>query len=83
MSCGVPVVAFDCKCGPRDIIADGDNGLLVAESDVQGLAAGIIRLIEDKALRKRLGKSARKEIELNFTEPVIMQRWVKLFETLN
>ena len=38
MACGVPAVAFDCKCGPKDIIKDGENGLLVRNGDIQALA---------------------------------------------
>jgi glycosyltransferase involved in cell wall biosynthesis len=82
MACGVPAVAFACKCGPRDIIASGVDGVLVEEGDIEGLAEGIIRLIEDEPLRKRLGGNARKTVEDRFTEQAIMPQWVELFEGL-
>lgn len=46
MACGVPPVSFTCPCGPRDIIADGRNGLLVENGDIGGLAEKICYLIE-------------------------------------
>ena len=44
---GVPVVSFECKCGPKDVLTDGVDGVLVREGDVDGLAKGILRLIND------------------------------------
>ncbi len=82
MACGVPAVAFTCHCGPRDIITDGADGLLAPEGDVEALAAGIIRLIEDPALRKKMGRAARRTVASRFSESVVMRRWEELFETL-
>lgn len=82
MACGVPCVAMACKCGPRDAITDGANGLLVPEGDVQALAEGICRLIEDKNLRQRLGAAARTTVEERFTEDAIMRQWDTLFRGL-
>lgn len=79
MSFGVPAVSFACKCGPRDIIEDGVNGILAAPGDIEGLAAGINRLIEDEALRKDMGRNAVRRVMDNFTEEVIMKKWEKLF----
>lgn len=38
MACGVPVVSFACPCGPRDIISDGVDGLLVEKENIDELA---------------------------------------------
>ena len=43
MGCGVPAVAFTCKCGPRDVITDGVDGILVPEGDIDSLAEGVCR----------------------------------------
>ena len=80
MSCGVPVVSFDCPYGPRYIISDG-NGLLVDYLNSQALADGICRLIEDEALRKRIGANARTSV-LRFSKDIVMQQWEKLFDSL-
>ena len=55
MSCGVPCVSFDCPYGPRTIINDGKDGLLIEYLSVQSLADGILKLIENENLRKQLG----------------------------
>lgn len=81
-ACGLPIVSYACECGPRDIIVDGETGILIEEKqNAQRLAEGIIKLIEDEPLRKEMGKQARKRSIL-FTPNAIMQRWEKLFSEL-
>jgi glycosyltransferase involved in cell wall biosynthesis len=82
MACGVPAVAMACKCGPRDIIDHEVNGLLVPDGDVEGLAAEVVRLIENPELRQKLACNARESIETRFSEEVIMQQWDKLFKEI-
>lgn len=82
MGCGVPAVAFTCKCGPRDVIDDGTDGILVPEGDVTGLAAGICRLIEDETLRREMGKNAVQKVRDKFSEEKVMSQWVDLFERI-
>ncbi len=57
-ACGRAVVAADVP-GSRDIVRDGENGLLVPPRDAPALAAALRRLIEDGALRRRLGARGR------------------------
>jgi len=54
MSQGCPVVAFDCDYGPREIITDGLNGLLVTINDVQSLTNNITVLLSDNLLRNKI-----------------------------
>ncbi|PRD56482.1 glycosyltransferase family 4 protein [Sphingobacterium gobiense] len=75
---GVPLVSYACKCGPRDIISEGENGFLVETGDEQGLAEAIIRLANDENLRKSMGRKA-KEHSAMFSEEMIMKRWQMLF----
>lgn len=57
MHCGVPVVATDCPHGPGEIIADGEDGILVPlDGDVDAYADALNRIVTDEALRERLGK---------------------------
>ena len=81
MSVGLPVVSFKCKCGPGDIISDGEDGFLVSEGDVQALAERIMQLIEDPHLRKKMGQAAKIKSE-RFAESVIMEKWTTLFDNL-
>lgn len=78
MGAGLPVVSFDFKCGPKDIIEDGVNGLIVRNGDIEGLADGMARLMLDDELRKRMGKEARKVTE-RFSEARVMDQWMELF----
>ena len=80
-ACGLPTVSYTCKCGPRDIITDGENGFLVDTGDINGLAQNIIRLIEDESLRKKMGESAKMNSK-RFSENVIMKKWDDLFSSL-
>lgn len=60
MICGVPPVAFTCPCGPRDMISDGEDGLLVENGNIDQLAEKLSYLIEHDDLRRRMGLQARK-----------------------
>ena len=75
---GLPIVSFECKCGPRDVITDGLDGILVREGDVDGLAQGLLKLIKDEELRRKMGAKAYKNSE-RFSEERVMAQWVELF----
>ena len=81
MACGVPAVAFDCKCGPRDIISDGENGLLVPNGDIHGLAEAMMKLMGDYELRRRMSVKARQVVD-TYSEKAVMDKWVRLFTSL-
>jgi glycosyltransferase involved in cell wall biosynthesis len=73
MSSGKAVLASDIP-GIKDIIKDGENGLLVPPSDPDALAKGLSTLRKDQALRDRLGKAARRTILDRFSERAIVDR---------
>lgn len=79
--CGLPMVSYTCKCGPRDIIRDGKNGYLIPEGDIQLFAEKVNKIIENQALRKEMGKQS-KELSANFQEDRIMGLWESLFKEL-
>ncbi len=81
MSCGVPPVSFACPCGPRDIIKDGIDGLLVENGNIQELANKICYLIEHEDIRKEMGKQARINVERFKIENIALQ-WKELFDSL-
>ena len=78
---GVPCVCFACKCGPKDVIRDGENGLLVPEGDVPGLAEALLKLIQDPALLARMGAAAYADA-VRWRPEHIMQQWQNLFENI-
>lgn len=81
MSCGLPCVSFDCPYGPRNVITDGEDGILVEYLNSQALADNICKLIENEELRKRMGRQGRHNV-LRFSRETIMPQWVELFKSL-
>ena len=82
MGCGIPCIAFDCPDGPRHIIQDGINGILVKNGDVLELANKICWMIEHPDERKKMGTNGRKRAQ-DFSKDKIMEKWHLLFECLS
>lgn len=82
MSCGVPAVAFDCQCGPKDIVRHGERGLIVENGDIEGLADAMMKIMGDEGLRKRMGENAKRVVE-TYSEERVMGLWVNLFEEIS
>ena len=82
MSCGLPVVAFDCPYGPADIITDGLDGFLIRHRDMNAFAEKVCLLIENEALRHRMGQAAVISSQ-RYQPSLIMPQWKKLFESLS
>lgn len=74
MAHGVAAVSVDCDTGPRDLIIDGQNGLLVEPGDDAKLESALSRVMSDEALRRRLGSSAR-EVTSRFSAESVRTRW--------
>lgn len=81
MSCGLPVVAFNCPYGPADIIQDGKNGFLVEDRNVGAFADKVCQLIEDDNLRSEMGQFAIQSSQ-RYKAENIMPQWIDLFEQL-
>lgn len=81
MSCGLPVVAFDCPYGPADIVTDGRDGFLVKGRDVEEFAAQVCRLIEQPELRQTMGLAAVKAAQ-RYRAAHVLPQWDALFEQL-
>ncbi len=81
MSSGVPAISFDCESGPRDIIRDGVDGVLVPPADVPALASALDGLMSDKAKREQLGSRAA-EVRDRFGLSQILTRWENLFASM-
>jgi glycosyltransferase involved in cell wall biosynthesis len=79
MACGAPVVATDCPYGPREIIRDGEDGILVEPASAPALARGILRVLGDAGLKKRLAARGR-ERALDFEAKLVAARYGELFQ---
>ena len=80
MSCGLPVVAFDCPYGPANIISDGEDGFLIKGRDIQSFADHLCLLIEDEKLRCQMRKKAIASSQ-KYSADIIMPEWRALFES--
>ena len=81
MSCGLPVVAYDCPYGPSSLIENGKNGFLIEQNNISNFVDRVCMLMHDIELRRRIGKeavlSSQKYNALN-----VMPLWNQLFEQL-
>jgi glycosyltransferase involved in cell wall biosynthesis len=77
MACGLPVVSFDCRSGPSDLIRPGIDGLLVAPGDVAAFAAALASLIKDPNQRIQFGSRAPEVLE-RFGLVRILALWEEL-----
>lgn len=80
MACGLPVISFDCPCGPKDIVRYQEDGLLVPSGDVAELSDAIHQLLSDDALRHEMAKKAIVNVR-RFQLPEIAERWKNLYDT--
>ena len=76
-SYGLPIVAFACPCGPKDIVNDS-NGILTQNGNIQELANGIIHLIQNNTKRKEMGVKAKNNVQ-KYLINSIMNDWLLLF----
>ena len=80
-ACGRPIVATDIA-GCREIVGDGDNGLLVPAADADALAGALRRLLEDDDLRRRMGQRGREIAQQGFDEETMAGAIVALYDAL-
>lgn len=81
MACGLPVVSFDCPCGPKDIVSDSVDGFLVESGSVEMLAKAIIMLIQHPEKRKEMADNAIENVQ-RFRIDRIAGKWKSLFDAL-
>lgn len=81
MACGLPVVSFDCPWGPRAIISDGEDGMLVENGNVDKLAEALVLMIQNPKQRKAMADKAIENVQ-RFSIDQIAGQWKSLFESL-
>lgn len=81
MACGLPVLATRLG-GARDVIAPGEQGVLVEPGRVEPLRAGLVELLGDPARRQRLGEASAARIRARFTLSAIAPRYLELYARL-
>ncbi|GAA2290254.1 glycosyltransferase [Streptomyces kunmingensis] len=81
MASAVPCAAFDCAPGVREIVRDGEDGLLAPLGDLDALADRLLRLTGNPRLRDTMGERARANVQ-RFSEERILELWEELFALL-
>jgi len=80
MALGLPCISTDCPCGgPRELIRDGENGLLVPVGDKVTLVSAMEKMINDREMALRMGKNAL-GIRDTHSMDVICLRWLDYFK---
>ncbi|MBN4079183.1 glycosyltransferase family 4 protein [Beggiatoa alba] len=80
-ACGRPIITTDMP-GCREIVQHEKNGLLVPIKDSKALADAICRLIENPGLRRQMGQEGRKLVEKEFSEAVVVEQTLKLYQSM-
>lgn len=81
MANGLACISFDIVTGPSEIIMDGVDGLIVEDQNIDDLANGLSRLIEDENLRFNLGLNAIDHIS-RFEKSRIVDKWENMFQSV-
>ena len=78
-ACGLPVVVSDAG-GLPEVVRDGKTGLVVAREDPVALARALQRLLDDPALRERLGRAGRDHVQAHYEWDACVQRMIALYQ---
>ncbi|MYW64730.1 glycosyltransferase [Streptomyces sp. SID8379] len=81
MASAVPCAAFDCAPGVREIVRDGEDGLLAPLGDLDALADRLLRLTGNPRMRDAMGDRARVNVQ-RFSEERVLEMWEDLFALL-
>lgn len=78
---GMPVVAFD-HCDIPEIVRNGENGFVVAEGDVDGLAEKLLYLVEHPNTWEQMGRAGRGHVEANYNIHKLNKQLVEIYQQL-
>ena len=79
---GLPLVAYDVEFGPRTIIQEGKTGYVIPDGDSEAFSKALEKLMNDSQLREKMSMEIRKDIPERFSEKVIIDKWIKIINTL-
>jgi len=80
-ACGRPIVTTDAP-GCRELVRDGQEGILVSPHDVEAAARALVTLAADPPLRARLGAAGNRRVQEGFTEEAVQRAVAALYARL-
>lgn len=78
---GLPIVSYNCPCGPSEIVEDGVTGYIVVPGNKEDFANKLIYLMQQDELRKEMGRKAYKASH-RYQIHKIMNTWINLFNDI-
>ncbi|MCF6168481.1 glycosyltransferase family 4 protein [Lutibacter sp.] len=82
LACGLPIISYNCPFGPKNIITDKKDGVLVNHNNIDAFASELTQLIKNTELRKKMEINTKKNVE-RFDENIVMQLWIQLFKRID
>lgn len=79
MSCEVPVITSNAG-GIPEVVVDGETGYMYDVGDVEGMAEGALRLLQDEELRSAMGVAARRRAVEEFSQDAVVQRYRAIYD---
>lgn len=76
---GIPIVSFDCETGPAEIIVSGQTGFLVPDGDTACFAQDVLKLMDDRDLRRSFSTAAQTRANA-FSRNSIIEKWLHLLD---
>lgn len=80
-SFGIPVVSFDCPFGPREIVRNEIDGLLIENDSAEAFSKAMIRLMKDKELRQNMGRCATLDYLNRWNVNKIIDKWLMILNS--
>ncbi|WP_441625014.1 glycosyltransferase family 4 protein [Cupriavidus sp. 2MCAB6] len=74
MAFGLPIVSTDCETGPRELLVDGQDALVVPEGEAEALARALVRVIRHSDVATELGEAARQKAR-GYSQERLAENW--------
>ena len=79
LACGTPVISTSCETGPKEILDNGNAGILVNVGDVKAMSDAILTMLENDDLRSSYIKAGKKQLE-KFSRNQILNKFDMLWK---
>lgn len=79
LSCGLPIISYDCPHGPKNIIKNNQDGILVEHNNIESFSNELSKIIRNEKLRTQMGITAINNVK-RYSEDKVMEKWIQLFK---